>query len=98
MRFLKRLSALLLSMLSLCSLSLVACKKEIVKNPATIRPSVESELPESVTSEENATSDYVEPVAGARERLDRALEVIVVTYYATLIKQHGTELLERLEG
>ena len=61
MRFLKRLSALLLSMLSLCSLSLVACKKEIVKNPATIRPSVESELPESVTSEENATSDYVEP-------------------------------------
>jgi len=44
------------------------------------------------------TSDYVEPVAGARERLDRALEVIVVTYYATLIKQHGTELLERLEG
>ena len=61
MRFLKRLSALFLSMLSLCSLSLVACKKEIVKNPATIRHSVESELPESITSDENATSDYVEP-------------------------------------
>lgn len=44
------------------------------------------------------TADYVEPVAGARDRLNHALEVIVVTYYATLIKQHATQLLERLEG
>ena len=44
------------------------------------------------------TSDYVEPMEGARERLNRALEVIVVTYYATLIKQHATNLLEELEG
>lgn len=43
------------------------------------------------------TADYVEPVPGARDRLNRALEVIVVTYYATLIKQHANELLEALE-
>lgn len=46
---------------------------------------------------EEITADYVEPMAGARERLNRALEVIVVTYYATLIKQHASELLEQLE-
>ena len=46
---------------------------------------------------EEITADYVEPVAGARDRLNRALEVIVVTYYATLIKQHATELLDQLE-
>ena len=44
------------------------------------------------------TVDYVEPVEGARERLNNALEVIVVTYYAALIKQHATGLLDRLEG
>ena len=44
------------------------------------------------------TADYVEPVAGARERLNRAREVIVVTYYAALITHHATELLENLEG
>ena len=44
------------------------------------------------------TVDYIEPVAGARERLNNALEVIVVTYYAALIKQHATGLLDRLEG
>lgn len=43
------------------------------------------------------TSDYVEPVAGAHERLNRALEVIVVTYYAALIKSHACGLLEELE-
>ena len=57
MRFLKRLSALLLAMLSLCSLSLTACTKDLVKDSTPTRPSVESELPESVTSEESATSD-----------------------------------------
>lgn len=39
------------------------------------------------------TSDYVEPVAGARERLVKALEVIVVTYYAAVIKRRADELL-----
>jgi len=43
------------------------------------------------------TVDYVEPVAGARDRLNNALEVIVVTYYASVIKQRATRLLEKLE-
>jgi hypothetical protein len=47
---------------------------------------------------EEITADYVEPVAGARERLNGALEVIVVTYYAALLKQHASHLMERLEG
>ncbi len=45
---------------------------------------------------EEITSDYVEPVEGARKRLNLALEVIVVTYYAALIKQHASVLLEQL--
>ena len=43
---------------------------------------------------ENVTSDYVEPFAGAEDRLNRALEVIVVTYYAAVIKRHAESLLE----
>ena len=46
---------------------------------------------------EEITADYREPVAGARARLNGALEVIVVTYYATLLKQHASDLMERLE-
>lgn len=42
------------------------------------------------------TVDYVEPVEGARERLNRALEIIVVTYYSTLLKRRATTLLENL--
>ncbi len=42
------------------------------------------------------TVDYVEPVDGARERLNRALEIIVVTYYSTLLKRRATQLLENL--
>ncbi len=44
------------------------------------------------------TASYKEPFEGARERLNRALEVIVVTYYATVIKQHANVLLEKLEN
>ena len=44
----------------------------------------------------NITADYVEPVEGARERLNRALEIIVVTYYSTLLKRRATTLLENL--
>lgn len=44
----------------------------------------------------NITKDYVEPVDGARERLNRALEIIVVTYYSTLLKRRATTLLENL--
>ena len=42
------------------------------------------------------TDDYVEPFAGARERLNRALEIIVVTYYSALLKRRATALLENL--
>ena len=42
------------------------------------------------------TEDYVEPMEGARERLNRALEIIVVTYYSTLLKRRATQLLENL--
>ncbi len=44
------------------------------------------------------TKDYQEPIMGARERLNRALEIIVTTYYAALIKQHASNLLERIEN
>ena len=47
---------------------------------------------------EEMTADYVEPVAGARARLNGALEVIVVTYYAALLKQHASHLMEGLEA
>ncbi len=44
----------------------------------------------------NATQDYHEPIAGGKERLDRALEVIVIAYYASLIKHHADRLLNAL--
>ena len=42
------------------------------------------------------TSDYKESVPGARDRLNRALEVIVITYYAAVIKRQADERLEAL--
>ena len=45
---------------------------------------------------EEVTSDYVEPFLGAEERLNRALEVIVVTYYAAIIKRHSEKLMAEL--
>lgn len=44
----------------------------------------------------DVTVEYQEPFAGAKERLDRALEVIVVTYYSALMKHHAAQLLEDL--
>lgn len=44
------------------------------------------------------TADYVEPFPGAEERLNRALEVIVVTYYAAVIKRHSEMLLEKIQA
>ena len=41
-------------------------------------------------------SGYEEVVPGARERLAHALEIIVVAYYAALIKRHSDELLTDL--
>ena len=46
---------------------------------------------------EAVTTDYEEPVPGARERLVRALEVIVVTYTAALLKRHADELFVELQ-
>jgi hypothetical protein len=45
---------------------------------------------------EEITADYNEPFSGAEQRLNQALEVIVVTYYAALIKRHSEELIEKL--
>ena len=45
---------------------------------------------------EEITVDYQAPVEGARERLNSALEIIVVTYYSALMKHRATTLLENL--
>lgn len=47
---------------------------------------------------EKQTAGYSEVVEGARERLNDALEAIVVAYYATLIKHRSDELVNRLVG
>ena len=46
---------------------------------------------------EEVIKDYQEPMTGARERLVSALEVIVVTYYAALLKRHADGLLSELQ-
>ena len=43
---------------------------------------------------ENVTASYEEKIPGARERLTNALEIIVVAYYAALIKKHSDAMLE----
>ncbi len=45
---------------------------------------------------EEITVDYQESIPGATARLNRALEIIVVTYYSALMKQHAAKLLEGL--
>ncbi|MBE6583563.1 MAG: DUF1836 domain-containing protein [Ruminococcaceae bacterium] len=47
---------------------------------------------------DEVTSDYTESIAGSRVRLTNALEIIVVAYYASLIKKHSDSLLENLFG
>ena len=42
------------------------------------------------------TAEYDEKVSGARKRLERALEIIIIAYYASLMKQHSDALLEEL--
>ena len=41
-------------------------------------------------------SDYSEVVRGAKERLVNALEIIIVAYYATLVKKHSDEKFEEI--
>ena len=61
-----------------------------------ISESGECELASIKTVVESVTTDYEEPVEGARVRLNRALEIITVTYYSALMKQHAARLLETL--
>ena len=44
------------------------------------------------------TRDYCESIEGARDRLTTALEIIVVAYYASLIKKHSDSMLGMLFG
>ncbi len=44
------------------------------------------------------TEDYSERIEGARERLTNALEIIVVAYYASLIKKYSDSKLYTLFG
>ena len=41
-------------------------------------------------------SGYKEVMPGAKERLTRALEIIVVAYYASLVKKHADSLTDEL--
>ena len=47
---------------------------------------------------ERAIVDYVEPVAGARERLTNALEIIVTAYCASMIKRSSDAKILALMG
>ena len=44
------------------------------------------------------TCDYCENMEGARDRLTNALEIIVVAYYASLIKKHSDSMIAELFG
>ena len=45
---------------------------------------------------ERITSDYEEKVTGARRRLNTALEIIIIAYYASIIKWHSDAMVDRL--
>lgn len=45
---------------------------------------------------EECTSDYVEKMSGARRRLNSALEIIILSLYANVIKRHADTLIEKL--
>lgn len=45
---------------------------------------------------EEVTADYQEKVSGARRRLANALEIIIVAYYASLMKQRSDAMLAAL--
>ena len=42
---------------------------------------------------EECTADYEEKIGGARRRLNRALEVIIMSYYANIIKRRADALV-----
>ena len=43
-------------------------------------------------------ADYKEPVEGAKERLLNALGIIVISYYASLLKKNADSMLHRMTG
>jgi hypothetical protein len=45
---------------------------------------------------EKITSGYEEKVSGARRRLNTALEIIIIAYYASIIKSHSDEMVDKL--
>ena len=47
---------------------------------------------------EEQLADYREPVFGAKQRLLNALEIIVVSYYASLVKKSADTMLRELAG
>ena len=47
---------------------------------------------------DTVTVDYIERVPGAKERLTNALEIIVVAYYAALIKKYSDSKLDEIFG
>ena len=45
---------------------------------------------------EKITSDYDEKVTGARRRLNTALEIIIIAYYASIIKSYSDDMVDKL--
>ena len=45
-----------------------------------------------------ATADYTEVRPGSHERLDTALEIIVIAYYASVVKRHADNMLSDLRS
>jgi len=68
-----------------------------ILNEITINDSVvgcsDSMLTEII---EKSTQDYSERITGARKRLKKALEIIVISYYSTLLKSYTNQLFENL--
>ena len=45
---------------------------------------------------EKITSDYEEKVTGTRRRLNTALEIIIIAYYASIIKSYSDDMVDKL--
>ena len=58
---------------------------EVSKDNTTLRDTIEE-----------ITSDYEEKVTGARKRLNTALEIIIIAYYASIIKSHSDGMVDAL--
>ena len=46
---------------------------------------------------QTTSAKYVEPCEGAKKRLDSALEIIIVAYFASTAANLANELFEKLE-